>query len=130
METFRFHFWPNSSAPASTPAPPPSFFAQRTFVPGRLRLTSSTDPDYDAPWAAARAMAALDAPRPKRTCAQVNYVEPTELDEDIVDDEPAAAVVASDDHVSDTDLDAIDVESDSGSDEEFTTNKVNYLDAQ
>ncbi|KAI4777020.1 hypothetical protein E4T52_08046 [Aureobasidium sp. EXF-3400] len=120
METFRS----DNPAPASIPAPPPSFFAQRTFVPGRIRLISSTDPNYDAPWAAARAMAVLDAPRPKRTRAQVNYVEPTELDEDIVDDEPAAAsVVASDDHVSDTDLDAIVVESDSGSDEEFTTNK-------
>ncbi|KAI4740354.1 hypothetical protein E4T50_09190 [Aureobasidium sp. EXF-12298] len=119
METFRS----DNPAPASISAPPPSFFAQRTFVPGRVRLISSTDPNYDAPWAAARAMAALDAPRPKRIRAQVNYVEPTELDEDIVDDEPAAAVVASDDHVSDTDLDAIDVESDSGSDQEFTTNK-------
>jgi hypothetical protein len=68
----------------------------------------------------------MDAPRAKRTRASVNYAEPTELDDDI--DEPT--VPASDDHSSDAEIVASDTESDSGSDEEFTTDKVIHLIAK
>ena len=111
------------------PAPAPISFPQRTFVPGRVRLTSFTDPSYDAPWAAARAMAALDAPRAKRIRTKINYAEPTELDEDIAADDEPSAVTTSDEPPSDAEHDATDIGSDSGSDEEFTTDKVTYLNA-
>jgi len=130
MATFRSIYWSASFTSASTPSPAPT---HRTFVPGRLRLNTSTTSNNDHLWAAARASItprAMDPPRPKRTRARVSYVEPTELDDDIAGDEPAAPVPASEDHVSETELDATEIETDSGSDDEFTTDKVSYLNAR
>lgn len=130
MTTFRFIHWSASSTPASTLRPAPT---QRTFVPGRLRLSTSATFNNDHLWAAARAPTTprtMDPPRPKRIRARVSYVEPTELDDDIADDDAAAPVDASDDHVSETELDATEIKSDSGSDDEFTTDKVIYSNAQ
>jgi len=123
MSTFHFINWSASSTSASTPTPAPT---QRTFVPGRLRLSTSTTYNNDHLWAAARASIApraMDPPRPKRIRARVSYVEPTELDDDIAGDEAAASAHVSEDHVS-------EIESDSGSDDEFTTDKVSYLNAR
>ena len=127
--TFRFIYWSASSTRASAPTPAPT---QRTIVPGRLRLSTSTTSNNDHLWAAACASLApraMDPPRPKRIRARVSYVEPTELDDDIADDDAAAGVDASDDHVSETELNTSEIESDSGSDDEFTTDKVNYPNA-
>lgn len=78
-----------------------------------------TDLYYDACWAAQRAM---DAPRPKRIRAQVNYADPAGLDDEIA----APAVAASDAPSSDTEIVASDINPDSDSDEEFTTDKVSH----
>jgi len=130
MSTFHFINWSASSTSTSTPTPAPT---QRTFVPGRLGLSTSATSNNDHLWAAARASTApraMDPPRPKRIRARVSYVEPTELDDDIAGDNPAAPVLASEDHVSETELDATEIESDSDSDDEFTTDKVSYLNAR
>jgi hypothetical protein len=119
MSNFRLKFRAILPAPAPTPSAPS--YSQRT--PIHRRLIPPTDLYYDARWAAQRAM---DAPRAKRTRASVNYAEPTELDDDI--DEPT--VPASDDYSSDAEIVASDTESDSGSDEEFTTDKVSNLIAE
>jgi hypothetical protein len=116
MSDFRLNFRAILPAPAPTPSAPS--YPQRT--PIHRRLIPPTDLYYDARWAAQRAM---DAPRAKRTRASVNYAEPTEFDEDIA----ASAITASDDSSSDAEIVASDSESDSGSDEEFTTNKVSHL---
>lgn len=133
MTTFRFIYWSASSLSASTPAPAPTSAPQRTLVPGRLRPSTSSNSNIDRLWAAASASTtprAMDPPRPKRVRARVSYVEPTELDDDIADDDAADVVDASDDQVSDTELDATTIESDSGSDDEFTTDKVIHSNAQ
>jgi hypothetical protein len=112
MLNFRFKF--RAILPAPAPAHTPNSYPQHTSV--HRGLIPPTDLYYDARWAAQRTM---DAPRPKRTRASVSYVESDELD----DDEIAAPDAPS----SDTEIVASDIESDSGSDEEFTTDKVSHL---
>lgn len=101
-------------------------------VPFHRTLIPPTDLYHHPTWAAQRKM---DAGRPKRSRARVSYVEPTELDDDIADDESlhdeslddstAAADVASDEPSTDTeDVPSTHPDSDSGSDQEFTTDKV------
>jgi hypothetical protein len=119
MLNFRFNF--RAILPAPAPTPPASSYPQRT--PIHRRLIPPTDLYYDARWAAQRAM---DAPRSKRTRVSVNYAEPTELDDDIA----APAVTAADEPSSDAEIVSSDIESDSGSDEEFTTDKVSHLIAE
>lgn len=67
----------------------------------------------------------MSTARPKRNCAQVNYVEPTELDDDIAVEDDAVEVEAAaepiDDQSPDSDSDSSDSEPDA---DEFTTDKV------
>lgn len=72
-----------------------------------------------------RAPSIMSTPRPKRTRAQVNYVEPTELDDDIaVEDDPVEPeAAAADDPVDDQSTDS-DTSADDSDAEEFTTDKV------
>lgn len=107
------------------PRPAPTSWLPQP-VPFHRTLIPPTDLYYHPAWVAQREM---DAGRPKRIRASINYVEPTELDEDIVDDEAldeSAVTVASDDPPTDTDDATTTVvsDSDSGSDQEFTTDKV------
>ncbi|KAH0365218.1 hypothetical protein KCU65_g6234, partial [Aureobasidium melanogenum] len=93
-------------------------------VPFHRTLIPPTDLYHHPAWAAQRAM---DAGRPTRIRASISYVEPTELDDDIVDDESldeSAVTVASGDPPTDTeDVTSVVSDSDSGSDLEFTTDK-------
>jgi hypothetical protein len=107
--------------PAPAPAHTPNSRPQH--IPVHRGLLPPTDLYYDARWAAQRAM---DAPRPKRIRASVNYAVPDELDDEIA----APAVAASGVPSSDTEIVASDIGSDSDSDEEFTTDKVSHLIAQ
>ncbi|KAI4738187.1 hypothetical protein E4T50_11349 [Aureobasidium sp. EXF-12298] len=106
------------------PRPAPTSWLPQP-VPFHRTLIPPTDLYYHPAWVAQREM---DAGRPKRIRASINYVEPTELDEDIVDDEAldeSAVTVASDDPPTDTEdaTTTIVSDSDSGSDQEFTTDK-------
>jgi hypothetical protein len=116
MFNFRFKF--RAILPAPAPAHAPNSHPQHTSV--HRGLIPPTDLYHDARWAAQRAM---DAPRPKRIRASVNYAMPDELDDEIA----APAVVASDAPSSDTEIVASDIGSESDSDEEFTTDKVCHL---
>ncbi|KAG9942440.1 hypothetical protein KCU85_g9203, partial [Aureobasidium melanogenum] len=93
-------------------------------VPFHRTLIPPTDLYHHPAWATQRAM---DAGRPMRARASISYVEPTELDDDIVDDEEldrSAVTVVSEDPTTDTeDATSVISESDSGSDLEFTTDK-------
>ncbi|KAG9926500.1 hypothetical protein KCV02_g9351, partial [Aureobasidium melanogenum] len=103
--------------PAPTSWLPQPIPFHRTFIP-------PTDLYHHLAWVAQRAM---DAGRPKRVRASINYVEPTELDEDIVDyealDESAVTVVSDDPPTDTEDVTTVVSDSDSGSDQEFTTDK-------
>ncbi|CAD0097410.1 unnamed protein product [Aureobasidium mustum] len=118
-----------SQLPSNTirPKPAPTLrLPQR--IPFHRTLIPPTDLYHHPTWAAQREM---DAGRPKRSRARVSYVEPTELDDDIADDESLddsvadGADVASDDPSTDTeDVPSTHSDSDSGSDQEFTTDKL------
>ncbi|KAK6006563.1 hypothetical protein QM012_006973 [Aureobasidium pullulans] len=101
---------------------PPSHLPQH--IPPHRTLIPPTDLYYQSRWVAQREM---DAGRPKRLRASINYIEPTELDEDIAEYETldkSSVVAASNDPPTDTeDLTSVQSDSDSGSDQEFTTDK-------
>ncbi|KAG9854250.1 hypothetical protein KCU98_g2656, partial [Aureobasidium melanogenum] len=109
--------------PLCKPGPAPTSSLPQP-IPFHRTLIPPADLYHHPRWVARREM---DAGRPKRVRASINYVEPTELDEDIADDEAldeSAITVTSEDASTDTeDVISVVSDSDSGSDQEFTTDK-------